>query len=225
MRTIMLVDDEERMLDLIELFLTPHGFRCIKEASGERALARIRQEKVSLVILDVMMPEMDGWEVCERIREFSNVPVIMLTARTDKLDLVKGLDVGADDYITKPFDERELSARVNALLRRFIEEEKASEEIVYGGFTLDKDTYSLQLDTSQVQLTLKEFYIIEALISRPTKTFTREQLLHAAWDYNTYTDIRTVDSHMRNLREKLKNAGFPIKEFLKTVWGIGYKWS
>ena len=225
MRTILLVDDEERMLDLIELFLIPHGFRCIKETSGEKALARLRQERVNLVILDVMMPGMDGWEVCEKIRTFSDVPVIMLTARTDKLDLVKGLDAGADDYITKPFDERELSARVNALLRRFSDEEKVSEEIVYEGFKLDKETYSLEFHTSQVQLTLKEFYIIEALISHPTKTFTREQLLYAAWEYDTYTDIRTVDSHMRNLRDKLKTAGFPIEEFLKTVWGIGYKWS
>ncbi|QUW20931.1 response regulator transcription factor [Sporosarcina sp. Marseille-Q4063] len=225
MRTILLVDDEQRMLNLIELFLIPHGFRCIKETSGKKALEILKKEKVSLVLLDVMMPEIDGWEVCEKIREFSDVPVIMLTARTDKLDLVKGLNSGADDYITKPFDERELSARVHALLRRFPEEEKAKALIIYGDFKLDKETYSLQYNDSKVPLTLKEFSIIEALISRPTKTFTREQLLHTAWEYNTYTDIRTIDSHIRNLRDKLKTAGFPIEEFLKTVWGIGYKWS
>ncbi|QUW23368.1 response regulator transcription factor [Sporosarcina sp. Marseille-Q4063] len=225
MRTILLVDDEQRMLNLIELFMIPHGFRCIKETSGKKALEILKKEKVSLVLLDVMMPEIDGWEVCEKIREFSDVPVIMLTARTDKLDVVKGLGSGADDYITKPFDERELSARVHALLRRIPDEEKDTEMIVNGNFKLDKETYSLQYNDSKVPLTLKEFYIIEALISRPTKTFTREQLLHAAWDYNTYTDIRTVDSHIRNLRDKLKTAGFPIEEFLKTVWGIGYKWS
>lgn len=225
MRTILLIDDEQRMLDLIELFLIPHGFRCIKETSGKKALETLMREKVSLVLLDVMMPEMDGWEVCEKIREFSDVPIIMLTARTDKLDMVKGLDTGADDYITKPFDERELFARVNALLRRYPDDEKDTEKIIYGDFKLDRETYSLQLKQLKVQLTLKEFYIIEALISRPKKTFTREQLLHAAWDYNTYTDIRTVDSHIRNLRDKLKNAEFPIDGFLKTVWGIGYKWS
>lgn len=171
-----------------------------------------------------MMPEMDGWEVCEKIREFSDVPVIMLTARSDKLDLVKGLDSGADDYITKPFDERELLARVNAMLRRFPDEEEKTEMVMHGDFKLDKETYSLHFRELKVPLTLKEFYIIEALLSRPTKTYTREQLLNAAWDYNTYTDIRTVDSHIRNLRDKLKTAGFPIDEFLKTVWGIGYKW-
>lgn len=224
MKTVLLIDDEQRMLDLIELFLIPHGFRCIKETKGEAALETLKKEEVSLVLLDIMMPEMDGWEVCEKIRAFSDVPVIMLTARSDKQDLVKGLDRGADDYITKPFDERELLARVNALLRRMPEEEDKAEIVVEGDFKLNKEAYSLQFKEAKVPLTLKEFYIIEALISRPTKTFTREQLLHAAWDYNTYTDIRTVDSHIRNLRDKLKTAGFPIEEFLKTVWGIGYKW-
>lgn len=224
MRTILLVDDEQRMLDLIELFLMPQGFRCLKETSGERALEVLEQEKISLVLLDVMMPEMDGWEVCKRIREFSDVPVIMLTARSDKLDVVKGLGTGADDYITKPFDERELIARVDALLRRYSDDEVDAEKIIYGDFQLDKETYSLQCKDVEAQLTLKEFTIVEALISRPKKTFTREELLHAAWEFDTYTDIRTVDSHIRNLRDKLKNVGFPMDEFLKTVWGIGYKW-
>ena len=224
MRTILLVDDEQRMLDLIELFLIPRGFRCLKETSGNGALATLEREKVSLVLLDVMMPEMDGWEVCKRIREFSDVPIIMLTARSDKLDVVKGLGAGADDYITKPFDERELTARVDALLRRFPADEVDVGKIVYGDFKLDKETYSLQYTDVVAQLTLKEFMIVEALISHPKKTFTREQLLHAAWEFDTYTDIRTVDSHIRNLRDKLKNVGFPMDEFLKTVWGIGYKW-
>ncbi|MBO0587721.1 response regulator transcription factor [Sporosarcina sp. E16_8] len=225
MRTILLIDDEKRMLDLIELFLIPHGFKCIKETSGQTAIEILKHKKISLVLLDIMMPDLDGWEVCRRIRKFSDVPVIMLTARSDKLDLVKGLDTGADDYVTKPFDEGELVARVNALLRRLPDDESDTEKIIYGDFKLDKETYSLQFNDLKVQLTLKEFYIIEALIARPQKTFTREQLLHVAWEYNTYTDIRTIDSHIRNLRDKLKTAGFPIDEFLKTVWGIGYKWN
>lgn len=225
MRTILLIDDEKRMLDLIELFLAPHGFRCIKETSGQAAIETLKLGEINLVLLDIMMPEIDGWEVCRQIREFSDVPVIMLTARSDKLDLVKGLDTGADDYITKPFDEGELVARVKALLRRIPADESDAEMIIYGDFKLDKETYSLQFNHLKVQLTLKEFYIVEALISRPKKTFTREQLLFSAWEYNTYTDIRTVDSHIRNLREKLKTAGLPIDEFLKTVWGIGYKWN
>lgn len=225
MRTILLIDDEKRMLDLIELFLIPHGFRCIKETNGQAAIETLKHEKINLVLLDIMMPEIDGWEVCRKIREFSDVPVIMLTARSDKLDLVKGLDTGADDYITKPFDEGELVARVKALLRRIPADESDAEMIIYGDFKLDKETYSLQFNDLKVQLTLKEYYIVEALISRPNKTFTREQLLFSAWEYNTYTDIRTVDSHIRNLREKLKTAGFPSDEFLQTVWGIGYKWN
>lgn len=224
MRTILLIDDEQRMLDLLELFLAPHGFKCLTATSGKEGLDILEKDKVHLVMLDVMMPEMDGWEVCKRIRGFSDVPVIMLTARSDKSDLVKGLDNGADDYITKPFDEGELTARVNALIRRYPTEEKDAQQTVHGEFVLNRDAYSLQYNNTDVQLTLKEFYIIEALITQPKRTFTREQLLLAAWDYNTYTDIRTVDSHIRNLRDKLKTAGFPMDEFLKTVWGIGYKW-
>jgi len=225
MQTILLIDDEQRMLDLIELFLIPLGFKCMKETSGEKAIETIKREKVDLVLLDIMMPEIDGWEVCKRIRELSSVPIIMLTARSDKLDLIKGLDLGADDYITKPFDERELVARVRALLRRLPDAESDAEMIIQGDFKLNKETYSIQYKDLKVQLTLKEFYIVEALISRPRQTFTREQLLFSAWEYNTYTDIRTVDSHIRNLREKLKTAGFPIDEIIQTVWGIGYKWN
>lgn len=223
MQTILLVDDEQRMLDLIELFLIPLGYECIKETSGKNAIEILKKEKVNLVLLDVMMPEIDGWEVCELIREFSNVPIIMLTARTDKLDLVKGLNAGADDYISKPFDDRELIARVNALLRR-TSDDTNNTLISYNDFILDTEMYSLQYLDRTIQLTLKEFYIIKALISRPTKTYTREELLQVAWEYETETDIRTVDSHIRNLRDKLKKAGFPIDEFLKTAWGIGYKW-
>lgn len=223
MYTILLVDDEERMLDLVELFLMPLGMKCIKETSGKKAIEIVEKEKVNLVLLDIMMPDMDGWEVCKEIREFSNVPIIMLTARSDKADLAKGLNIGADDYISKPFDERELVARVNALLRRSSDLDKS--KITYLDYTLDCDTYSLHYHESSIQLTLKEFYIIKTLISRPSKTYTREELLNIAWDYETETDIRTVDSHIRNLREKLRKANFPTDEFLKTVWGIGYKWN
>ncbi|SOC21934.1 DNA-binding response OmpR family regulator [Ureibacillus xyleni] len=226
MQTVLLVDDEPRMLDLVELFLMPQGIKCIKETSGKRAIEILKREKINLVLLDVMMPEIDGWEVCKEIREFSKVPIIMLTARSDKLDLVKGLNIGADDYIAKPFDERELIARVSALLRRFSEVEKDNNlNISHNEYLLDTENYSLQYRDLTTQLTLKEFYILKALISRPSKTYTREELLNAAWEYETDTDIRTVDSHIRNLRDKLKRAGFPTNEFLKTAWGIGYKWN
>lgn len=223
MKTILLVDDEQRMLDLVELFLIPYGYKCIKEMSGKNAIEVLKKENINLVLLDVMMPELDGWQVCEAMRDFSDVPIIMLTARTDKLDLVTGLNMGADDYITKPFDEKELVARVNALLRRTSDPTKTS-IITYNDFILDTEKYSISYANLVVQLTLKEFLIIKALLSRPTKTFTREELLFAAWEYESDTDIRTVDSHIRNLREKLRKVGFPTDDFLKTVWGIGYKW-
>lgn len=223
MKTILLIDDEQRMLDLLVLFLAPHGYRCLQATDGHKALELFKTEDVHLVLLDVMMPGMDGWEVCRRLRKISNVPVILLTARSDKSDVVKGLDQGADDYITKPFDERELTARVRVALRR-TEEENQPKTIQEGPFTLDLESYSILYDTHEVQLTLKEFYIIEAMMNRPNRTFTREDLLQVAWEYDTYTEVRTVDSHIRNLRDKLRKSNFPIEEILVTVWGIGYKW-
>ncbi|WP_342559217.1 response regulator transcription factor [Metasolibacillus sp. FSL K6-0083] len=226
MHTVLLIDDEQRMLDLVELFLLPQGMRCLKETSGEIGLEILKEKEVDLVLLDVMMPYMDGWQVCAKIREFSNVPIIMLTARADKIDLVKGLNLGADDYIAKPFDERELIARVNAQLRRASENSKSSKAVIrFEKFILDTEMYALHYEHLTTQLTYKEFDILKALISRPFKTSAREELLNVAWEYETEIDIRTVDSHIRNLREKLKKAGFPADTFLKTAWGIGYKWN
>ncbi|MGN7408756.1 response regulator transcription factor [Sporosarcina sp. SAFN-010] len=223
MKTILLIDDEQRMLDLLELFLAPHGYRCLQATNGQAALDLFEEENVHLVLLDVMMPGMDGWEVCRRIRETSDVPVILLTARSDKSDVVKGLEQGADDYITKPFDERELMARVRVALRRAPEKDQVK-QLREGLFTLDLESYSISYDTYEVRLTLKEFYIIEAMMARPNRTFTREDLLQVAWEYDTYTEVRTVDSHIRNLRDKLRKSNFPIDDILQTVWGIGYKW-
>jgi DNA-binding response OmpR family regulator len=192
--------------------------------SPEEALRMITDKEVSLVILDVMMPVMDGWETCKEIRKLSVVPILMLTARTDKSDVVKGLNVGADDYLTKPFDDSELLARVSALLRRIPIEKVEQTIIKRDEYELDTNSYTLNFYEKRVLLTMKEFKIIEALIKNPMRTFTREQLLLVAWDYHSSTDIRTVDSHIRNLREKLKKSGFPTDQFLITVWGIGYKW-
>ncbi|MCM3758495.1 response regulator transcription factor [Sporosarcina aquimarina] len=223
MKTILLIDDEQRMLDLLELFLAPHGYRCLQATNGQAALELFHEENIHLVLLDVMMPEIDGWEVCRRIRETSDIPVILLTARSDKSDVVKGLEQGADDYITKPFDERELIARVRVALRRVPEKDQVK-QLREGLFTLDLESYSLLYRDEEVRLTLKEFYIIEAMMARPNRTFTREDLLQLAWEYDTYTEVRTVDSHIRNLRDKLRKSNFPIDDILQTVWGIGYKW-
>ncbi|SOC11561.1 DNA-binding response OmpR family regulator [Ureibacillus xyleni] len=220
-KNLLLVDDEKRMLDLVELFLSPYGFNCIKETSPFKAIEIVKNERISLVLLDIMMPEMNGWEVCKEIRQFSDVPIIMLTARSDKTEIVKGLDIGADDYISKPFDEGELVARVKAILRRM----PVEEVITYENFTLNLETYMLQYQQISVQLTMKEFLIIKAMMSRPSKTFTREELMNIAWEFDAYIDIRTVDSHIRNLRDKIRKSGIPTDGMIHTVWGIGYKWS
>lgn len=222
MKRILVVDDEVRMVELIALFLKPHGYVVQTALSGEEAVAIVQSENIHLVLLDIMMPGMDGWEACAEIRTFSNVPILMLTAREGKQEVVKGLRLGADDYVTKPFDEEELVARVEALLRRSPEAEQPG--IHVDGFTLDTDTYSLKWPGQDVSLTMKEFRILEALMKHPKRTYDREQLLSLAWEYNTYTDPRTVDSHIRNLRDKLKKAKFPVEHYLLTVWGIGYKW-
>ncbi|WP_040285950.1 response regulator transcription factor [Sporosarcina koreensis] len=223
MQTILLVDDEQRMLDLLELFLLPAGYRCLKADNGDDALRLLAAETVDLVLLDVMMPGMDGWEVCRRIRQQSAVPVIMLTARDSMPDVVKGLDEGADDYMTKPFDERELLARVRAALRR-VPVGSETEVLRAGEVVLDLESYSLRFREFVVQLTMKEFLIVEAMMRRPNRTFTREDLLQVAWEHDTYTEGRTVDSHIRNLRDKLRRADFPVESILQTVWGIGYRW-
>lgn len=222
MKKILLVDDERRMVELVELFLKPHGFDCVKVMNGTEALHVMRTQTIHLVILDIMMPGMDGFEVCAEIRKLSTVPILMLTAREGKEAVVKGLTLGADDYVTKPFDEEELVARVHALLRRVPEPEPAGIEI--DGIRLDTESYALIWDSGHVRLTMKEYQLVEALMKHPKRTYSREQLLAIAWDYATHTDPRTVDSHMRNLRDKLKKAEFPIDQFLVTVWGIGYRW-
>ena len=224
MKTILLVDDEQRMLDLLELFLMPSGYKCIKAHDGKEALRIINDKDIDLIILDVMMPVMDGWKTCEKIREFSTIPILMLTARSDKTDVVTGLNIGADDYLTKPFNDAELLARVNTLFRRIPVERLEQNIIKSDGYVLDTNRFILNFQDKHIMLTMKEFKIIEALIKNPLRTYTREHLLLVAWDYHSSTDIRTVDSHIRNLREKLKNAGFPTNQFLLTVWGIGYKW-
>ncbi|MCA1065097.1 response regulator transcription factor [Rossellomorea sp. AcN35-11] len=226
MNTILLIDDETRMLNLLELYLTPHGYQCVKKNNGWDAILYHKQHSIDLVMLDIMMPELNGWQTCEKIREFSHVPIIMLTARGDKEDIVKGLNTGADDYITKPFDEEELVARVNALFRRKTRygQMDADKRLIRGGFTLDGRSYSINYENDTLSLTLKEYNLLHSLMKNTDRVYTREQLLIMVWDINSNTDIRTVDSHIRNLRDKLKRAGFPIEDHLKTIWGIGYQW-
>ncbi|MDR6998774.1 response regulator transcription factor [Neobacillus niacini] len=224
MKTILLVDDETRMLDLLCLYLAPYDFRCIKAESGKVALTHIKKENVDIVLLDVMMPEMDGWLTCRKIREFSDVPIIMLTARSETADVIKGLKYGADDYVTKPFQEAELLARIEALLRRTSHSIDHHHKLVFNGLEWNEETVELKFQKQLIPLTPKEFALIGLFLKSPQKVYSRDHLVTAIWGINSNIDDRTIDSHIRNLREKLRNAGFPIDNHLFTVWGIGYKW-
>lgn len=221
MQKVLLVDDEQRMLDLVALYLKPHQYVCTKALGAFEALNYLEKESYDLVLLDVMMPEMDGWELCREIRKFSDVPIIMLTAREQKEDIVKGLNLGADDYVTKPFNEEELLARMAALLRR----SRPENSIEVDGLLWDEDRFELSFNEHSIRLTPKEFLMLGQLLKNPDKVFSREQLIQLIWGFESETEGRTIDSHVRNVREKIRQAGFPIDQHFLTVWGIGYKWS
>ena len=220
MRTLLLIDDEPRMLDLLTLYLEPR-FHCIAEASVLDALAYLETHPVDLVLLDIMMPEMDGWQACQEIKKYWDMPVIMLTAKGERADIVKGLNLGADDYIQKPFDEDELVARIHAVLRRAKTEENV---ITFQGLRLTKESFELHFQQEEIPLTPKEFAMIVLFLEYQNKVFSREHLISAVWRFDVSIEDRTVDSHVRNLRDKLRKVGFPIDDYLQTVWGIGYKW-
>ncbi|MDQ0857490.1 response regulator transcription factor [Bacillus sp. V2I10] len=220
MKKILLVDDEELMLDLLALYLAPAGYLCIKSSSGQHAIDIVQKEEPDLMILDLMMPEMNGFEVCKEIRSFSDIPIIMVTASGQKEDIVKGLQTGADDYITKPFNETELLARIEAILRRV----KNNQAIEYRGLKWDDRSQEASYKDEPILLTPKEFQLAGIFLKNRNRVFNREHLIQTIWGYDAGTEDRTVDSHVRHLREKLRKTGFPIDDHLQTVWGAGYKW-
>jgi DNA-binding response OmpR family regulator len=221
LKKILLIDDETRMLDLLVLYLVPKGYQCLKMTSALEAIRYLESDRVDIILLDVMMPEMDGWSACKEIRKQWDIPIIMLTARTEKMDVVKGLNLGADDYISKPFDEEELTARIEAVLRR---KDGNTGRITFNGLILNQDSYELLYNDVHVPLTPKEFSLLGLFLQNRNKVFTREHLLSSIWGHDVSTEDRTIDSHVRNLRDKLRKMGFPIDEYLSTVWGLGYKW-
>ncbi|MEC5425327.1 response regulator transcription factor [Virgibacillus sp. C22-A2] len=221
MNKVLLIDDEKRMLDLLALYLKPHHYLCQKALGAKEALSYIKEEEFDIILLDIMMPEMNGWELCKEIRFFSEVPIIMVTAREQKEDIVKGLKLGADDYITKPFNEEELVARMDALLRRI----KPASQIEVNGLLWNEDQFELSYKNYPIKLTPKEFAMVGHLMKHPNRVFSRDHLIDLIWGYESETEGRTVDSHVRNVRDKIRQAGFPIDEYFKTVWGIGYKWT
>ncbi|WP_152446412.1 response regulator transcription factor [Bacillus sp. THAF10] len=225
MKKILLIDDEIRMLELLSLYLAPYEYRCVKVQSGKEGVAFLEKDDADLILLDIMMPEMDGWETLRNIRIFSDVPIIMLTARNDKEDIVKGLKNGADDYIPKPFNEEELLARIEAVLRRTKITSSTDLPIHFKGLNLY--TYSFQVTYKETTITLtpKEFALLEKFLLHRDKVFSREHLIDSIWDFKTETENRTIDSHIRNLRDKLRAGGFPVEAHLQTIWGVGYRWN
>ena len=217
---ILVVDDEPRVARLARDYLEKNGFRVMSAADGQSALAAARREKPDLVILDLMLPQIDGREVCRILRRESDVPIIMLTALSEEIDQVTGLEIGADDYITKPFSPRALVARVRALLRRTRGEVRAPGIIRTGGLEIDPDKHLITFDQAPIRLTPNEFKLLYLLASRAGQIFTREQLLEELHGAASSMD-RSVDSHIKNLRKKLESAsGEPM---IETVYGIGYR--
>jgi DNA-binding response OmpR family regulator len=223
--TILLVDDEDAVQKLLAYPLERDGFRVVQARDGEEALARFAEERFDLVVLDLMLPKLDGLEVCKRLRASSSVPIIMLTARDDELDKVLGLELGADDYITKPFSIREFRSRVRALLRRAsipAGEQDGEETIERDGLRIDLARRDVHVGDRLVQLTYVEFELLRALAASPGRVFSREMLLQALWGGADYREPRTIDVHVRHLREKLeRDPSEP--EFILTVRGVGYR--
>ena len=219
---ILVVDDEELLVKGIRFNLQNEGYEIITGSNGVEAVESARLNAPDLIILDVMMPEMDGMTACARIREFSNVPIILLTAKTDDMDKLMGFDHGADDYVTKPFNILELKARVRALLRRVgTHTEKSSPSLTIGSITLDLNARNAYSNGVLADLTAKEFDVIEFLMRNPNRVYSREALLDTIWAYEYRSDIRTVDVHIRRLREKLEeNPAEP--KYILTKWGVGY---
>lgn len=219
---ILVVDDEELLVKGIRFNLQNEGYEIITGSNGVEAVEKAKDSNPDLIILDVMMPEMDGMTACARIREFSNVPIILLTAKTDDMDKLMGFEHGADDYVTKPFNILELKARVRALLRRAgSKSSESSPTLSIGSITLDLNARNAYCDGKLADLTAKEFDVIEFLMRNPNRVYSREALLDTIWAYEYRSDIRTVDVHIRRLREKLEaNPADP--QYIMTKWGVGY---
>jgi len=219
--TILVVDDEVNIRDLAQLYLEKDGYRVVTAVDGLQALAMIKQESPTLMVLDLMLPELDGWEVCRRVRQESNLPILMLTARDDDIDKIVGLEMGADDYLTKPFNPRELVARVRAILRRLASQNgpKADQVRQLGNVIVDPISREATVAEARVTLRTKEFDLLLTLLDHENIVLSRDQLLDLVWGYEFYGQTRTVDVHIAHLREKLTGSTVTIE----TVWGMGYK--
>lgn len=219
--TIVIVDDDKNICELVRLYLTKEGYEVKCAYNGTDALVLIDNIKPAAVILDIMLPGIDGIEVLKRLRQTSRIPVIMLTAKGETIDKVLGLELGADDYVVKPFEPKELVARLRAVLRRNEGSEEHDDEISFDKLAINMSTYELKIDGEKLSVPPKELELLNYLCTHPNKVFTRDQLLDVVWGYEYFGDSRTVDVHIKRLREKVE--GVSDKWSLKTVWGVGYK--
>jgi len=217
--TILVVDDEGHIVDLTRMYLEADGYRVLTAGDGEQALRLWREEQPALIVLDLMLPKIDGWDVCRRIRAESDVPIIMLTARSDDVDKIVGLELGADDYVTKPFNPRELVARVRAVLRRVAHAPDVTRPLMAGPLRIDPARREATLNGRPLKLRAKEFDLLHTLVEHQGLVLSRDQLLNRVWGYDFVGETRTVDVHIARLREKLRDS--PV--VIETVWGVGYK--
>lgn len=221
MSSILIIEDENYLAELMKAYLEREGFTVFVALDGQTGLNLFREKRPSLMLLDIMLPALDGWEFCRQVRLSAKTPIIMLTARTAEEDKLRGLEMGADDYITKPFSPRELVARVRAVLRRTLPEDENSQVISMAELAMDYARRSVAIGSQSVELTAKEFEVLWALIRHPGQVFSRQQLLDLVWGYEFYGDSRTVDTHIKKVRQKLDSLG--RYSYVQTVWGVGYK--
>lgn len=224
--TILIVDDEVNICELIRLYVEKEGYEAVIATDGEEAIEKFKSTAPGLILLDVMLPKKDGWQVCREIRTVDNTPIIMLTAKGETFDKVLGLELGADDYIVKPFEPKELVARIKAVLRRSemnVPQEDDEKEAVleFDGLRISQATYDIYLDGKKIEMPPKEFELLYFLAKNTNKVYTRDQLLDEIWGYEFFGDSRTVDVHIKRIREKIETEGKNWQ--LKTVWGVGYK--
>ena len=220
---VLIVDDDKNICDLLRLYLEKEGYSVILSLDGVEAVVKFNALKPDIVLLDVMLPGLDGWQVCREIRKKSNIPILMITAKSDTFDKVLGLELGADDYIVKPFDSKEVIARIKAVVRRTGQSPAEMEvrEVRYDKLSVNMTRYELKVDGKVVDAPPKELELLFYLASNPNRVYTRDQLLDEVWGFEYYGDSRTIDVHIKRLREKLE--GVSDKWELKTVWGVGYK--
>ena len=217
---ILVVDDESRMRKLVHDFLTREGYAVVEAADGEEALDIFYSDKeISLIVLDVMMPKINGWEVCREIRKISKLPIIMLTAKGDESDELNGFEIGADEYISKPFSPKILVARVTALLRRANKIGETADIREAGGIVMDKTAHTVAIDGQNIDLSVKEFELLDYFMNNRGIALSRERILDSVWSYDYFGDARTIDTHVKKLRAKLGDKG----NYIKTIWGMGYK--